>query len=284
MIYESIELPNRDKSSVFLQTYIIEKKAFNLERKRPLVIVIPGGGYEHFGQREGEPVAIRMNALGFHAAILKYSLAPMKFPDALCDLANAVALIRQNAEKWSVDSSKIIVCGFSAGGHLAASLGAFWNSSFLKDYVNHSSDEIRPNYLCLCYPVITSNEKYWHEGSIMNVIGSISPIAAEKICKSLGQKNMLSVVSLEKNVTRDFPPTFIWHTLHDEAVPAKNTLLLADALYEKGIDCEYHLFNRGKHALALANEESSQADGSNIEKECAVWPELFINWLKPMIS
>ena len=91
---------------------------------------------------------------------------------------------------------------------------------------------------------------------------------------------MREVVSIEKNITKDFPPTFIWHTVQDEAVPAKNTILLADALYEAGIDCEYHLFNRGKHALSLSTEESALADGSNIEKECSVWPELFINWFK----
>ena len=284
MVYETLGLPNRENSSVFIQTYLLGKNSYNPERKRPLVLVIPGGSYNHFGEREREPVAVRMNALGFHAAVLCYSIAPMRFPDALTDLANAVALIRKNAEEWGVDPSKIILCGFSAGGHLAASLGAFWNSSFLKDYVNHTSEEIRPNYLCLSYPVITADEKYCHEESIQNVIGSISKEAGEKICKSLGHTSMRDVVSIEKNVTKDFPPSFIWHTLQDEAVPAKNTLLLADALYEKGIDCEYHLFNRGKHALSLANEESAKADGSHIEKECAVWPELFINWLKPMIS
>ena len=279
MIYETFSLPNREKSSVFFKTYIIEKAVYNPNRKRPLVLVIPGGGYEHAGQREREAVAIRMNALGFHAATLSYSLAPMRFPDALVDLANAVALIRENAEKCSVDSSKIILCGFSAGGHLAASLGCFWNSRFLQDYVKFPPKMIQPNFLCLCYPVITSDENFWHEGSILNVIGSISPSEAEKICRSLGQKNMMAVVSIEKNVTSDFPPSFIWHTLQDEAVSVQNTLLLTQSLYEKNIDFEYHLFNRGKHALSLADSESAAEDGSNTERECAIWPELFKNWL-----
>ena len=280
MIYETLALPNRDKSSVFLSTYLHSQNAFNPQRKRPFVLVIPGGGYEHFGQREREPIAVKMNALGFHSAILSYTLAPMKFPEALVDAANAVALIRENAEKWGVDSSKIILCGFSAGGHLASSLGAFWNSEFLKDYVPHSPEEIRPNYLLLSYPVVTSDEKFCHAGSIQNVIGSISDDEAKKICKSLGQETIRDAVSIEKNITKDFPPTFIWHTVQDEAVPAKNTLLLANALYEKGIDCEYHLFNRGKHALALANAETANPDGTNTEKECAIWPELFVNWFE----
>jgi endo-1,4-beta-xylanase len=208
----------------------------------------------------------------------------MKFPAALINLADAVAFIRDNAEKWYVDPEKIILCGFSAGGHLAASLGCLWNAEFLKSYVAHSPEKIRPNYLLLNYPVITSEKQYCHEESILNVIGSISIEESEKICRSLGKSDMRQVVSIEKNITRDFPPTFIWHTLQDEAVPAKNTLLLADSLYEQGIECEYHLFNRGKHALALATEESAKADGSHIEKECSVWPELFLNWLSPLIN
>lgn len=281
MIYETFSLGKKD---VFLKTYIHETFEFNANRKRPFVIVIPGGAYEHIGRREREPVAIKLNSLGFHAATLFYSIAPMKFPDALVDLANAVALVRSHAEEWNVDPDKIVIAGFSAGGHLAASLGAFWNSEFLKDYVPHCAEQIRPNALCLCYPVITSNEKYWHEGSIKNVIGSISSEDAQKICKSLKKASMSEVVSIEKNITKDFPPTFIWHTLQDEAVPAKNTLLLADALYEAGIDCEYHLFNRGKHALSLATEESSEPDGLNIEKECSVWPDLFANWFQGINS
>ena len=111
MVYETLGLPNRKNSSVFIKTYLLGKNSYNPERKRPLVLVIPGGSYNHFGEREREPVAVRMNALGFHAAVLCYSIAPMRFPDALTDLANAVALIRKNAEEWGVDPSKIILCG-----------------------------------------------------------------------------------------------------------------------------------------------------------------------------
>ena len=279
MIHETISLENSKNSSI--TTYILQNyPKFSAERIRPLVLVIPGGGYSHYGEREQEAVAIRMNALGFHAAVLHYTLAPMRFPEALCDAANAVALIRKNAEKWRVDSEKIILCGFSAGGHLAASLGCFWNSAFLKNFVNHSPEEIRPNFLILSYPVVTADEKFCHEGSIQNVIGSISKDEAAQICASLGKNSMREVVSIEKNISADFPPAFIWHTKQDEAVPAKNTILLANALYDAGIEFEYHLFNRGKHALALASAETANPDGTNAESECTVWPELFKNWFE----
>ncbi|WP_407427895.1 alpha/beta hydrolase [Treponema sp.] len=279
MIHETLKL--KKNKDISLTTYILDNyPKFSAERKRPLVLVIPGGGYSHFGQREQEAVAVKMNSLGFHSAVLHYSLAPMKFPDALCDLAAAVAQIRLKADDWNVDSDKIILCGFSAGGHLAASLGCFWNSQFLQKYTGLKSEQIRPDYLCLCYPVVTADKKYCHEGSIQNVIGSISEDKAAEICKSLNQKTMRDVISIEKNITSDFPPAFIWHTLADEAVPAKNTLLLADALYENKIECEYHLFNRGKHALALATKETANPDGTNAEYECSLWPELFKNWFE----
>ena len=281
MIHETISLEKNKNSSATLTTYILQNyPKFSANRTRPLVLVIPGGGYSHYGEREQEAIAIKMNSLGFHAAILHYTLAPMRFPDALVDLANAVALIRENAEKWHIKSEKIILCGFSAGGHLAASLGAFWKSDFLKSYISHEAEKIKPNFLCLCYPVVTADEKFCHAGSIENVIGSISDDEAKKICSSLKKSGMREVVSIEKNISADFPPTFIWHTLADEAVPAKNTLLLANALYEAGIDCEYHLFNRGKHALALASQETANPDGTNAEPECTVWVDLFKNWFE----
>lgn len=281
MIHETIRIENSENFS--LTTYILQNyQSFSEGRIRPLVLVVPGGGYSHYGQREQEAVAVRMNSLGFHAAILHYSLAPMCFPQALCDVAEAVALIRDNAKKWNVDPEKIILCGFSAGGHLSASLGCFWNSDFLKKYISRTSEEIRPNFLCLCYPVVTADEKFCHRGSVQNVIGSIPEEEALSICKSLGKNSMFDVVSIEKNISACFPPTFIWHTLKDEAVSAKNTILLAAALFDNNIDCEYHLFNRGRHALALAEKETANLDESYIEKECAVWPELFKNWFEGM--
>ena len=114
---ETIQLPvnysgkidNSDqKPSV--RTYILES-----DEKLPMVIVCPGGGYEHLSERESEPVAKKMNALGFHSMVLSYSLAPMEFPAAMCDLAEAVVLARKHSDDWNVDAGRIIVCGFSAG-------------------------------------------------------------------------------------------------------------------------------------------------------------------------
>lgn len=264
MICETIAMQSRNPHS-FIKTYILDGTQAEHSKKRPFVLVIPGGGYEHFGQREQESVAVKMNSFGFHAAVLYYTLAPMHFPDALCDAAEAVALVRARADDWHVDSEKIILCGFSAGGHLAATLGCYWNSDFIQRFVQHNSEQIRPNYLVLCYPVITADSQFQHEASIQNVLGKTTDFSRDD-------------VSIEKHISNDFPPSFIWHTNRDEAVPAENTLLLVQALRRAGVAFEYHLFSRGRHGLSLATAETADAAGNYIEPECAVWPELFINW------
>jgi acetyl esterase/lipase len=284
MIHATIELPVQYHStpantnqSPTLTTYLLENfETLDPLRKRPLIIICPGGGYEHLSVREGEAVAIRMNSLGFQAAILNYSLAPMNFPAAICDAAEAVQYARQHAAQWYIDPDKIVLCGFSAGGHLAASLGCFWNrapvittqNSLFKD-VSYKPAQIRPNAILLCYPVITSGE-FCHERSIQNVLGTTTHIDR-------------AFVSLEKQVTDDVPPVFMWHTNADETVSAENSLLFATALRQHHIPFEYHLFSCGVHGLGLATAETSVPSGRTIEPECAVWPELFATWFKELV-
>lgn len=256
MLHNKIKL---NSNNSFLTTYIPDTfESFSKNKKWPIVVICPGGGYGHLSDREAEPIALKMNSLGFAAAVLTYSLAPMKAGDALKDLKTAVSYIRKNADNLHIDSKKIIAGGFSAGAHLAASLGVYADSN-----------DCRPDYMLLCYPVITADERFCHKGSIENVCGTD---------KKWSPKD----VSLELHVTKDFPPTFMWHTNADEAVPAENSLLFAAALRKAGVNLEYHLFSRGSHGLALATKESSKEDGSNIQMECAVWPELFANWAREL--
>ncbi|MBQ0051116.1 MAG: alpha/beta hydrolase [Treponema sp.] len=281
MLCKSFQLASHSSTVPQLTTYILDNyPKFSAERVRPMVIVIPGGGYEHFGQREQESIAVKMNSMGFHAAVLNYTLAPMKFPQPLLDLAEAVAFVKKNAKEWNIDPEQIILCGFSAGGHLAASLGSYWNSSLISEYTNLKPEQVKPNTLLLNYPVITSNPEFSHPGSIKNLISSLSDDEAQKICRLTNSLNISEAVSIEKHISKDFPQTFVWHTVQDEAVPAENTLLLAMALRKAGVDFEYHLFNRGKHGLALASAETANPDGTNAEQECSIWPELFANWYK----
>ena len=168
-----IELPGSQPYAK-LVTYIQDDSAEIGIASRPLVLVCPGGGYEFTSDREAEPLALQFLAMGYHAAVLRYSVAPAVFPMSLCELAWSVGLVREHAEEWHVNPEQIIVLGCSAGGHLVASLGVFWNRDFLAKALGAEGGDRRhwrPDGLILCYPVITSGE-YAHRGSFENLIGT----------------------------------------------------------------------------------------------------------------
>ena len=236
-------------------------------RRRPLIIVYPGGGYSWRSPRGAEPIAIRMNALGFHACVLDYSIAPMDYPIAFLDLCEAVAYIRGHCDEWFVDPENVIVFGFSAAGHLAANFGVLWNKDFIQKYVPLTPAQIRPDALCLCYPIITSG-KFRHDDSIRCLLGS-----------QADDQNMRDFVSLEKHVNNDISSVFMWQTYEYELVLVENSLLFATELKKHNIPLEYHIFTKGLHGLSLANEETA-GDPPLIQKECVIWPEIFAAWVR----
>ncbi len=251
--------------SASLTTYLLDNVAeIDIHRKRPLVVICPGGGYAFTSQREAESIAIQCNARGLHAAILRYSVAPALFPTALAQLATAVAMVRENAALWQVDTNNISVLGFSAGGHLAASLGVFWNTALLREALpNLTAAQVRPNRMVLCYPVITGLA-FAHEGSFRNLLGD----AYEEVTKRQG-------LSLETQVNQDTPPTFIWHTAQDTDVPPQNSLLFASALLSNNIPCELHVYPKGCHGLSLANQETcGPAQEFLIVPSCQNWIDM----------
>ncbi|WP_053362849.1 alpha/beta hydrolase [Bacillus sp. FJAT-27251] len=266
MIHEVIDITT-DNSQAKLYTYFLSNSPqMDSERKRPAVIICPGGGYEFTSDREAEPIAIKLNAMGIHACVLRYSTAPAVFPTSLMELASAVALVRENAEKWNVDNKKIIAAGFSAGGHLAASLGVFWNEGFLSEKLGVPADVIKPNGLLLSYPVITSGE-HAHRGSFDALVGK-------------EDLQLLEKVSLEKQVSKDTPPTFLWHTFTDEPVPVENSFLFANALLKQKISLEMHIYPRGAHGLALGTEETrGKNNDRSVQPEVASWIEMAGRWV-----
>jgi acetyl esterase/lipase len=234
-------------------------------RKRPAVIVCPGGGYKFTSDREAEPVAMRFLSEGFNAFVLRYSVAPERYPASLLEAAASVALLRQRADEFNVDPNKIVLIGFSAGAHLSASLGAFWKEPFLCDQLGISSEFFRPNALILCYPVITSGE-YAHAGSFEALLG-------EKPSLELKQK-----LSLESRITPEFPSCFIWHTFNDELVPVQNSLLLAHSLKKNGVPFELHIYPDGVHGMSLCNGETGSKEYINVH--CQTWIPLCLKWLE----
>ncbi len=235
------------------------------ERVRPLVVICPGGGYGHHSPREGEAIAVKMNDLGYNALVVRYSLVPNEYPCALLELASVVALARSKAAEWHIDTEKIIVAGFSAGGHLAASLGTMWNEGFISEALGVSPEAIKPNAMLLGYPVITSGE-FAHRGSFEKLLGS-------------QYDALVDSMALENRVNADTPRAFIWHTFEDGSVPVENSLLFANAMRRNNIHFELHIFPYGSHGLGLATQETNTKDGTKFQPECAVWTEMFATWL-----
>lgn len=240
-----------------LTTYLIDASEGLLIHERPIVIVCPGGGYNHLSVREGELLALQFLAMGCHAAVLRYSVSPAVYPAQLKELAQAVALIRKNAEKWHIQKDKILIQGSSAGGHLAASFGCFWKKEFLRKAAGGEEELLRPNGLILSYPVITSGE-FAHKGSFEMLLG-------EKY------EELLEEMSLEKCVNEDTPKTFLWHTFEDATVPVENSLLFAQALSRKNIPVEFHLYPKGGHGLGLGNKLTCSSSGKEIQPEIETW-------------
>lgn len=252
---------------VCLETYILGDVMDGARnRKTPLVLICPGGGYAMTSNREAEPIALQFNSMGYQAAVLRYSCAPAVYPTALCEVAQSVKLIREHAEDWNVDAEKIIVMGFSAGGHLAASYGVFWNESWLTEKMQCDKQLLKPNGLVLCYPVISSKEEIAHQDSIKNLLGESYPEMKEQ-------------VSLEDKVGKHTPKTFLWHTFTDPVVPFWNSFRFAEALGKAGVPMEYHLYPQGGHGLSLANEQTANEEGKGVEKVCQSWVTLLRSWM-----
>lgn len=263
-----------DDSKAEITTYILDRyPEVQGERKRPLVIICPGGGYGHHSPREGEAVAVKMNSFGFNAIVLRYSLLPNTLPSALFEAAYTVALSRAYSEEWGVDPDRIIMAGFSAGGHVAASLGTLWNNDILKplvvDKLQLIPRDVRPDGLLLSYPVITSGE-FAHRQSFEKLLGDDY------------DKN-LDLVSLENRVDPETPITFMWHTFEDGSVPVENSMLFASALRKNNVPFELHIFPHGSHGLGLATRETDMKDGSKFQPECACWADMFATWVEKNI-
>ncbi|MCL2035223.1 MAG: alpha/beta hydrolase [Oscillospiraceae bacterium] len=244
----------------YATAYILDETA-NI-KNRPLVIICPGGGYEFVSDREAEPVAMQFNAAGHHAVVLRYSVGIVEFPTALLQLAKLMKMVREKTDEWNIIENKIFINGFSAGGHLAASLGVFWNKGWIEKEIGGHKEDYRPDGLILAYPVITATE-FAHRGSMDSLFK--------------GNESKALKLTLENQVDKDTPPAFIWHTYEDETVPVENTLLFTLALRRNNVPFESHIYQYGSHGLSLGTGQSGVPEAySNIQG----WLNLAFEWMK----
>ena len=226
----------------------------------PAVIVCPGGGYVNLAtNHEGRQVASYLNSLGIAAFVLRSRLGPRyHHPIELGDAQRAIRTLRAHAAEWRLDPARIGIMGFSAGGHLAmtASTHVDAGNAGAADIVDRVSS--RPDFTVLGYPVISMTEAWTHQGSKTNLLGA-SPDA--ELARSL---------SGELSVTKQTPPTFLFHTNADTAVPAENSVYYYLALRKAGVPAEMHVFEKGPHGVGLANDDAALSE----------WSKLLANWLR----
>lgn len=206
------------------------------------IVVCPGGGYGVLAtDHEGTQVARWLNSIGMAGFVLRYRHAPdYRHPVPLLDAQRAIRLVRARAARFRVDPERIGVMGFSAGGHLASTAATHFDRGQpdADDPVQRQS--CRPDFAVLCYPVISMQSDFTHRGSVRNLLGE-NP--APELLKSL---------SNETQVTEDTPPTFLFHTSEDQAVPVQNSLAFYAALVEAGVPAELHCYQQGPHGVGLA--------------------------------
>jgi len=242
------------KENVYLDCYILNSGLkLGQEMTRPAVVICPGGGYVYLSPREAEPVAMAYASKGIHAFVLNYSLGwDIKGFTPLQEMDWALGLIREHAVEWNVNPDKILVCGFSAGGHLAFASGILGKE--------------KPNGMILGYPAINMSG----EGSelmAMLLTGKQIPSEEEKI--------WMNPVS---EITKDAPPLFMF-TTGEDAMTRKMTLELAMAYEKQGLLYEYHVFQKGPHGYSLANEACADGSSQVLNAHVAKWLDLSVEWL-----
>ena len=226
---------------------------------RTAVVVAPGGGYQHLAMdHEGLQVAQWLNAHGIAAIVLKYRLGPTyHHPIELGDAQRAIRYVRSHAVQMGVAPDHIGMLGFSAGGHLTATAGTKFDAgnTSASDAIDKVSS--RPDFLVLCYAVISMEEGTAHTGSVKYLLGD-APTAEQR-------KDM----SADEQVTAQTPPTFLWSTTDDATVPVNNTVLFYQALVRNKVQAEMHIFPHGRHGLGLAQTAP----------EVSAWPDLLYRWM-----
>jgi acetyl esterase/lipase len=225
------------------------------------VIICPGGGYGGLSMdKEGKAVAQWLNTLGVTALVLDYRHAGKgyHFPAPLEDAQRAIRLVRTSAEAWKIDPARIGIMGFSAGGHLASTVGTHFDKGNpqAEDPIDRAS--CRPDFLVLCYAVISMSSEYTHKGSKKNLLGDMP------------DPDLVQNLSNELQVTSETPPTFLFCTNADTTVPAENSVQFYLALRKAKVPAELHIYQQGAHGVGLAPKDPV----------LSTWKDRLADWLK----
>lgn len=274
MIYKVVDLyeyfkKEKPAGAKGMLTVYVHSQLEEMQRDvlRPAILVIPGGGYAFVSQREGEPVANEFYHQGYNTFVLDYSVAPdFNYPTPHIEAAMAMLYIRDNADELGIIKDKVAAIGFSAGGHLTGVVSLLNGNKEITDVFGERAKEIKPDASIYSYAVITSNVECYHGASF------------ENLC---GDKYDFDDFSLDKKVTKDASPAFIWATFDDALVPVKNSLMLAEAYLKAGVPCELHVYESGPHGLSTCGQDVCVGDMSApVTKRVATWISHAFTFLK----
>ena len=254
-----------DDKGAYIDTYIADPTP---KFTRKAVLVIPGGGYGGVcSDREGEPIAHAFIPYGYNAFVLNYSVGRQNnFPTQLIQATKAIKYIKDNAEELGIAPEELFVVGFSAGGHLAGCTGIMWKLSELYEAVEMPYGYNKPRGVMLIYPVVNG-----HTGSFRNLCGMDNPT-----------EEMLQRVYLDRHVDADSVPAFIMHTSNDQTVDVRDSLSLATAYKEAGLQFEMHIFPDAPHGVALGNKITSIGKAKYENAAIAEWVRMAAVWAESL--
>lgn len=266
MICEKIDLYGDHR--VMLYTYVQKWTTVKGHYpKRGGVVVLPGGAYMFHGVSEGEPVASAFAGQGYNAYLLRYSIGKhASFPNSIVDTCRALKIIREYAAEWNQDPDKIALCGFSAGGHVAACAGTMWNRDDIQKACGYIGEAGKPNALILGYPAISAD-----------IVGQRDMY--ERLTGAYTLEQLETMASAEKWVGVHTPPVFLWNIYRDKMVPVEHGLRLMTALAEHNVPFECHTYMEGTHASALNTPASSLGDPIRENAHVARWHQDCVEWL-----
>jgi acetyl esterase/lipase len=268
MLLEKIQLSD-EGDDAYIDAYIADPtKGFT----RKAILVIPGGGYSCVcSDREGEPIAQAFMPYGYNAFVLHYHVKKEKtFPIQLIQATKAIKYIKDHAEHFGIDPEQLFVVGFSAGGHLAASVGTLWKHPEVLQAVPMSYGYNKPTGVMLIYPVISSD---FHVKSFEHLLCTKEPTEQD-----------LAKVSLEKHVDKDSAPAFIIHTSNDQIVDVRNSLRMAEAYKIADLQFEMHIYPDAPHGAALANEITWENHAKWKNSSIAEWVRMAADWAHTLIQ